>query len=213
MIRTIIGLGNPGKKYQHNRHNFGQMCLNHIARRLKLAFKPGGGDRAFTYATTVIADRTVYLCQNTTFMNNSGLAVRQILNQFDLQTDEILVVYDDIDLPLGKIRLREKGSAGGHRGIRSIIETLATNQFARLRLGIGPQDEGVPSEDFVLTDFRPAEKELVEAVLEESYKCILTILNNGIRPAMEYFNRRALHLVPKENEIQVNSIKKPIILT
>ena len=213
MIRTIIGLGNPGKKYQHNRHNFGQMCLNHIAKRLKLAFKPGGGDRAFTYATTVIADRTVYLCQNTTFMNNSGLAVRQILNQFDLQTDEILVVYDDIDLPLGKIRLREKGSAGGHRGIRSIIETLATNQFARLRLGIGPQDEGVPSEDFVLTDFRPAEKELVEAVLEESYECILTILNNGIRPAMEYFNRRALHLAPKENEIQVNSIKKPIILT
>ncbi|MBP9004719.1 MAG: aminoacyl-tRNA hydrolase [Candidatus Marinimicrobia bacterium] len=213
MISAIIGLGNPGKKYQHNRHNFGQMCLNHIARRLKLAFKPGGGDRAFTYTTTVIADRTVYLCQNTTFMNNSGLAVRQILNQFDLQTDEILVVYDDIDLPLGKIRLREKGSAGGHRGIRSIIETLATNQFARLRLGIGPQDEGVPSEDFVLTDFRPAEKELVEAVLEESYKCILTILNNGIRPAMEYFNRRDLHLAPKKNEIQVNSIKKPIILT
>ena len=146
-------------------------------------------------------------------MNNSGLAVRQILNQFELQTDEILVVYDDIDLPLGKIRLREKGSAGGHRGLRSIIETLATNQFARLRLGIGPQDAGVPSEDFVLSDFRPAEKELVEAVLEESYECILTILENDIRPAMEYFNRRDLRLAPIEEEIQVNSIKKPIILT
>ena len=213
MIRTIIGLGNPGKKYQHNRHNFGQMCLDHIAGRFNLTFKTGRDKSAFSYATAPIADRTVYLCKNTTFMNNSGLAVRQILNQFELQTDEILVVYDDIDLPLGKIRLREKGSAGGHRGLRSIIETLATNQFARLRLGIGPQDEGVPSEDFVLTDFRLAEKELVEAVLEESYECILTILENDIRPAMEYFNRRDLRLAPIEEEIQVNSIKKPIILT
>ncbi|HPC35811.1 MAG TPA: aminoacyl-tRNA hydrolase [Candidatus Marinimicrobia bacterium] len=213
MIRAVIGLGNPGKKYQHNRHNFGHMGLDYIAERFNLTFKPGRDKSAFSFATTSIPDRTVYLCKNTTFMNNSGLAVRQILNQFNLQTDEILIVYDDIDLPLGKIRLREKGSAGGHRGMRSIIETLATNQFARLRLGIGPQDEGVPSEDFVLTDFRPAEKELVEAVLAESYECILIVLESGIRPAMEHFNRRDLRAARPQEVIQTNAINKPIILT
>ncbi|MCK9244923.1 MAG: aminoacyl-tRNA hydrolase [Candidatus Marinimicrobia bacterium] len=208
MINTILGLGNPGKQYQRNRHNFGQMLIERIVERLNLTLKPGRNRSAFTYAETNVADRTVYFCKNTTYMNESGLSAWQILMKLNHEAADLLVVYDDIDLPLGRIRLREKGSAGGHRGLRSVIEALATSEFPRLRLGIGPQDEGVPSEDFVLTDFRPMEKKLVMAVLDASYDCVMTIIEKGIRPAMEQFNRRD----PGEIDI-MTATQKPIILT
>jgi len=212
-MQTVIGLGNPGKQYQHNRHNFGHLLVDWIVERFDLTLRPGKNRSAFTYAGTKIADQAVCFCKNTTYMNNSGLAVRQILSKLNQEVGNILVVYDDIDLPLGRIRLRLQGSAGGHRGLQSIIEMLATNQFMRLRLGIGPQDEGVPSEDFVLTDFRSAEKELVQAVLEESRRCIMTIIEKGLRPAMEYYNRRDLRAARDGSEMRSAKIQKPIILT
>ncbi|MFH1213056.1 MAG: aminoacyl-tRNA hydrolase [Candidatus Neomarinimicrobiota bacterium] len=214
MIRTVVGLGNPGRQYQHNRHNFGHMLIDQAIDRLNLTLKPGKGRSAFTYAEATLADRTVFLCKNATFMNNSGLAARQMLTKLNHSAAEMLVVYDDIDLPLGKIRLREKGSAGGHRGLRSVIEMLATNEIPRLRLGIGPQDEGVPSEDYVLANFRPVEKTLVSAVLAEGFKCVMTILESGIRPAMERFNRSDLQSGKAPAEpIRSDTITKPIILT
>jgi PTH1 family peptidyl-tRNA hydrolase len=208
MIRAVLGLGNPGRQYQRNRHNFGHLFIERTAERLQLQLKPAKGAYSFTEAR--LLDQTVVLCKNSTFMNNSGVAARQILECFGCQPAAMLVVYDDIDLPLGKIRLREKGSAGGHRGLQSVIEHLATNAVPRLRLGIGPQDEGVPSEDFVLDNFRPAEQELVNAVLDQSYECLLTILRSDLRPAMEHFNRS--HRLAATDK-QLNTVQKSIILT
>jgi len=211
MIRTVLGLGNPGRQYQNNRHNFGHMFIDRTIERLNLTIKPAKG--AYSFAEARLLDQTVILCKNATFMNNSGVAASQILTRFGHQPGEMLVIYDDIDLPLGKMRLREKGSAGGHRGLRSIVEMLKTNDIPRLRLGIGPQTEGLPSEDFVLDDFRSAEKELVAAVLDQSYECLQAILQNDIRPAMERFNRSDLRIPEGGNEYHPDTIQQSIILT
>jgi PTH1 family peptidyl-tRNA hydrolase len=211
MIRTVLGLGNPGKQYQNNRHNYGHMFIDRAIERLNLSLKTAQG--AYSYTEARLSDQTVRLCKNATFMNNSGVAARQILARFGYQPHEMLVVYDDIDLPLGKIRLREKGSAGGHRGLRSIIETLATNEIPRLRLGIGPQDEGMPAEDFVLDNFRSVEKDLVAAVLAQSFECLLFILQHDIKPAMERFNHSDLRIPAGETENRPDPLPKSIILT
>jgi PTH1 family peptidyl-tRNA hydrolase len=122
-------------------------------------------------------------------MNNSGVAARDILHSYNLTPEDLLVIYDDIDLPLGKVRLRKRGSSGGHRGIQSIIDQLESREFSRLRLGIGPQDEGVAAEDYVLDNFRKAEIPIAKNVIETAVKVAEDFLSCDIEHVMNRYNR------------------------
>jgi PTH1 family peptidyl-tRNA hydrolase len=172
--KVIMGLGNPGKQYEKNRHSFGFMVIDQIAESNQMTFRSSGKSYLWseTNMSTNEGDIDICLCKPITYMNNSGVAARHILSWYNLMPEDLLVIYDDIDLPLGKFRLRKQGSSGGHKGIQSIINQLQNKQFPRLRLGIGPQDVGVPAEDFVLDNFRKNELKTVEKVIDKSVEVI-----------------------------------------
>ena len=185
-----MGLGNPGTEYANNRHNFGFMVIDHIAEARRLHFRSGG--KSYLWCEDSISlngnRNTVCLSKPLTYMNKSGVAARQLLEHFTLSPEKMLVVYDDIDLPLGRIRLRKSGSPGSHNGIKSITDSLRTQDFPRLRLGIGPQGNGVPAEDFVLEDFTKSEQDIVEKVLDLSAKIILEFLSFDFDTIMNRYN-------------------------
>jgi len=198
-VKVILGLGNPGRHYYNNRHNFGLMIIDKIADRWGMDFTSTRG--SFVYVYSQDASRSpkslnyeVYFCKPLCYMNNSGVAAKQILKFFGCSPLNLLIVYDDIDLPLGKIRFRRKGSDGGHKGIKSIINFLETIEFPRLRLGIGPQDEGVPSEEFVLSDFRKCELSTLNEVIDLSISSIIDFVNKDILFVMNKYNRINLSL-------------------
>ena len=184
-IKIILGLGNPGVKFIHNRHNFGFIILDKIAESWGFKFSSSPG--AFTYADSQEASNlpenireSAYFCKPTYLMNNSGIASKQVIQFFNSTSSRLMVIHDDIDLPLGKIRQRKNGSAGGHKGVESIIKHIETPEFQRLRLGIGPQERDVPSEDFVLSDFRKDELPLFASVIDVSISKIIDFINSDI---------------------------------
>lgn len=194
-----MGLGNPGKQYFNNRHNFGLMVIDKIAERWGMDFTSTKGSFVYVYSQDAShspksLNCEVYFCKPLCFMNNSGVAAKHILKFFGCSPLNLLIVYDDIDLPLGKIRFRKKGSDGGHKGIRSIIDFLETVNFPRLRLGIGPQDEGVPSEEFVLSDFRKCELPILNDVIDLSISSIIDFVNKDILFVMNKYNHINLSL-------------------
>ncbi len=192
-MKLIVGLGNPGRGYAHNRHNIGFMCLGYFARKQGIRF-----DRKLGKARTgagEVAGEGVILVRPQTFMNLSGQSVSRLVNRFDIALDDLLVIYDDLDLPLGKIRLRRGGSSGGHKGVDSIILSLGSENFLRLRVGIGrpasvennaETGEGVIT--YVLSDFTPEEKQVVAQVIPMVNEAILYLLTNGLLPAMNKYN-------------------------
>ena len=190
ITKVIMGLGNPGKTYANNRHNFGFMVIDHIAEAKQLHFRSGGKSYLWCENTvSVINDRLAFcLSKPLTYMNKSGVAARQLLHNYKLSPEKMLVVYDDIDLPLGRIRMRKSGSAGGHNGIKSITDYLQTQKFPRLRLGIGPQGDEVPSEEFVLEDFRRSEQTIVEKILDLSAQIILEYISSDMDIIMNKYN-------------------------
>ena len=188
--RVIMGLGNPGKQYANNRHNLGFMVIDRIAELRRLQFYSGNGP--YLWATDTLSDngnvQNVCFAKPLTYMNSSGVAAREILRQFDLSPERLLVVYDDIDLPLGRLRIRPNGSAGGHKGVKSIGSQLQTEKFPRLRLGIGPQGDGVSAEDFVLADFNKDEQRVLADVIEKSTEIIFDYLQSDIDTIMNKYN-------------------------
>jgi PTH1 family peptidyl-tRNA hydrolase len=185
-VSLVVGLGNIGQKYAETRHNLGFKVLNIISEQWKVRPRPGPGD--FYILDKKVTDRTVRLIWPTTYMNNSGRAVFQAVELYDVPMDEILVVYDDYNLPLGNLRFRPSGSDGGHNGMASIIFHLATENVARLRLGIGPVPDGVDPVDFVLGRFDSGEVEKAEKMLEKSAQAVLYSLNNRLEEAMTIYN-------------------------
>lgn len=185
-ITSVIGLGNIGQKYADTRHNLGFRVLNLISDRWKIRPRPGSGD--FYALEKDIDGNKIKLIWPTTYMNNSGRAVSQVIEQYVVPLDEILVVYDDYNLPLGQLRIRSGGSDGGHNGMASIIYHLATEKIARLRLGIGPIPAGVDPVEFVLGTFDADDAEIVEKMLEKSAAAILYSLNNRLEEAMAIYN-------------------------
>lgn len=186
-----MGLGNPGKNYRNNRHNLGYMVIDEIGQKYGVSCRM----RTKLYHWTSFDVRTtdqeclpLILSKPLTFMNNSGLAVRQILMDFEIFPDQVLIILDDLDLPLGKMRLREHGSEGGHRGLKSIIELIGTRAIPRLRVGIGPQGENEAAEDFVLSDFTPAEKPLLGQVVQQAANCALEWAIADSRQVMNKYN-------------------------
>ncbi|MEK9166083.1 MAG: aminoacyl-tRNA hydrolase [Patescibacteria group bacterium] len=216
--KLIVGLGNPGKKYEKTRHNLGFMVVDELAKKLKIdrttfvfnkkfnaetakikgssvcpsaaelrvsEANPDRAKRGSLRQATRTTDEPFYiiLTKPQTFMNNSGLAVAKIANFYKIKTPDIWVIYDDIDLPLGILRIRQNGSSGGHKGVQSIIDSLGSSDFARFRLGVGPVPLKFDPADFVLKAFDKSEpalardmaKKAVEAVFEKMRKDVLVL--------------------------------------
>jgi PTH1 family peptidyl-tRNA hydrolase len=191
-MKLIVSLGNPGKTHAHNRHNAGFRCLNYFARLHSIRF-----DHRQCRAKVGIAQvkgEKLLLAKPRTFVNLSGDPVACLVRKHGVPLGNLLVIYDDLDLPLGKIRLRQSGGSGGHKGINSIISALGSEEFPRIRVGIGrPQGERQSiSEDaivnYVLSDFSPQEEVIIKSVIAEVAEAIDCFLSQGIEAAMSKFN-------------------------
>ena len=183
-MRMIVGLGNPGREYLDTRHNAGFMAVDQYARDLGLGFNDEK-----RWHTKISRDGERYLLKPQTFMNESGSAVGKVAAFYKIEPAQILVLYDDIDLPLGRLRIRGGGSAGGHNGMRSIISALSGSQFPRLRIGIGrPETDGRTAIDHVLGAFSMDEKDQLDVVLDQVIAATKTIVTKGISNAMNSYN-------------------------
>ncbi len=183
----IIGLGNPGDQHAENRHNIGFKVIDVLAARWEIKLKRNRKN-ALTGEGTYLGNAVV-LAKPQTFMNNSGLSVGPLSRLYGIFPENLLVIYDDLDLAFGRIRLRAAGSAGGHHGMESIIEKVSTNEFPRLRIGIGrPDHENEEVVDFVLTGFHSSDKQKLKTVLNQAADAVETYLKSGIEIAMTQFN-------------------------
>jgi PTH1 family peptidyl-tRNA hydrolase len=184
-VKIVVGLGNPGKQYEATRHNVGWMVLDRLAERAGWTARSRARDAAATvYGRYNGLD--LMLAKPTTFMNLSGVAVRKVLARQRAPLDDLLVVVDDFALPLGRVRFREKGSAGGHNGLRSIIGELGSQDFARLRVGIG--EPGRNAKDHVLSRFRADENRLVEQVIDAAADAVEDWARDGAPRAANRWN-------------------------
>ena len=152
MVKLIVGLGNIGSKYHETRHNVGFMAVDYMAKELDISFTEDKTFKAFI-ASTFLNGEKVYLVKPTTYMNNSGITVRALLAFYNIDISDLLVIYDDLDMAVGKLRFRQKGSAGGHNGIKSIIAHIGSQEFDRLKVGIGRPKENMTVVNHVLTRF------------------------------------------------------------
>ncbi len=182
----IIGLGNPGLAYRHTRHNFGFLAIDELAKDLniplkRIKFRAMIGEGRF-------GETKVVLVKPMTFMNESGRAVAPLIRFFKLPLSNLLVIHDDLDLPLGTLRLRPSGGTSGQRGMASIITQLGTQDFPRMRLGIGRPPGQMDPVDYVLKDFLPSEKELFTMVLRTVVEASQTFINEGLTHTMNKYN-------------------------
>jgi len=188
-VKIVIGLGNPGARYKDTRHNIGFMVLDRVAGRLDAEFsqeKYGG-----LVARTARDDEPLLLFKPLTFMNNSGDCVARVIRYTETEPSGMLVVGDDVNLPLGKLRFRRGGSAGGHNGLKSIIERLGSQEFPRLRIGVGPGDGGSGLVEHVLGSFTAEERPVRDEIVGRAVEAVLVYLDEGIARAMNEFNREA----------------------
>jgi len=181
----IVGLGNPGERYARNRHNIGFQCIDYLAGAHEIALR-GKRSRALL-GEGRIGSRRVLLAKPLTFVNDSGQAVARIARARRVPSERILVIHDDLDLALGRIRLRPGGGSGGHKGVASIVAELGTPRFARLRVGIGRPVQGDPT-DYVLGDFDQGQEPVVKRVHRLAEGAVLCFLEEGIQKAMNSYN-------------------------
>ena len=188
-MKLIVGLGNPGIEYQFTPHNLGFLTIDRIANGLGIEIR-NRQCRALT-ARATIAGKPVVLAKPETYMNLSGLSVRELVaeHQVDVERD-LLVIYDELDLPLGAIRIRQRGSSAGHNGMESILGALNTDEFLRIRLGSAPDRKILDSVKYVLTPFRRAQEKVVVEVLDTAAQAVEVILKEGPAAAMNRFNRK-----------------------
>jgi peptidyl-tRNA hydrolase, PTH1 family len=181
----IVGLGNPGSSYSKNRHNVGFQVLDFFAVRHNFNFEKKNFDALWGKGN--IAGKEVILAKPQTYMNLSGTAISKIVNFYKVEKSQILVVYDEMDLPVGKLRVRQNGSSGGQNGLKDILNKLGTNEIPRLRVGIGRPVRGV-SRDHVLNDFGKEEEPLLPLIYEKASQAIETWLTEGVTVAMNKYN-------------------------
>lgn len=196
----VVGLGNPGTEYANHRHNTGFRVVETLARAHSLVFARQKGTRAHV-ADGQIDSRPILLVKPQTFMNLSGRAVGRLSRAHEIPPQQILVIYDDLDLPLGRLRMRSEGGAGGHKGMRSIIETLGTQAFPRLRVGIDRPSGRLDPAEYVLQPFAKEEQACIANAIERSVRAIECWLAEGIEAAMDQFNPP---LVTGERDCQEN---------
>ena len=189
-MKLVVGLGNPGPEYADTRHNVGWLVLDAVARALGAAeFRPDKKFRAELAEARLAGDK-VLLIKPQTYMNLSGESVGAIMRFHKLTPKDVLVLYDDLAIPLATVRVRPDGSAGGHNGIKSLITHLGTQVFDRVRVGIGPQPAGVKSEQFVLARWTPAERLLVPETVALGAEAAFGVLRFGVEKAMTAYNGR-----------------------
>jgi peptidyl-tRNA hydrolase, PTH1 family len=182
----IVGLGNPGRDYAFNRHNVGFMLVSRLATKYKTAFTRRQGKSLVT--TLRLDEHQVVLAKPQTYMNLSGEAVQSLLRFYDIPLSQLLVCFDELDLPTGTIRLRPGGGSSGHNGMKSLIERLGTREFPRLRIGIGRPPGRMDPAAYVLLDFKEAEAEIMDVTLDRAVEAAETFVKEGINAAMNKFN-------------------------
>ena len=192
-MKLIVGLGNPGRGYANNRHNVGFVCVNHFAKTQGIRFDRKQGKARI--GSGEVAGSKIVLAKPQTYVNLSGQSVSRLVKRFNINLNELIVIHDDLDLPLGKIRISHGSSSGGHKGVDSIISCLGSQDFTRLRVGIGrPTTEGfaeISEADiiaYVLSNFTPDEKQVIVRVTPRVGEAILCLLSQGLAVAMNKYN-------------------------
>lgn len=185
---AVVGLGNPGKEYEQTRHNVGFLCVKRMAREWKIQLRK----RICSSRAGLVKreNEDVLLALPQTYMNNSGRAVRQILETKGVKPERLIVVYDDVDILLGDIRVRKEGSAGSHKGMSSIIREVRTSKFPRIRIGIGPLASDRDVTDYVLSPFSEEERAQLKGGLAKASLALALILDGQLEKAMNEFNKR-----------------------
>ena len=187
-MKLVVGLGNPGRRYARTRHNLGFLLLDRIAEARGIRI---GDDRCDSLVGRGEWEReSLVLAKPQTYMNNSGVAAAALLKRFQVRGADLVVAYDDLDLPFGRLRIRCGGSAGGHRGLASILQHVADRDFVRLRMGIGRPPAGVDPVEYVLRPFSAEERQSLEDVLSRAEEALEAIVLKGPVRAMEDFNRQ-----------------------
>lgn len=187
-MELIVGLGNPGKEYEASRHNVGFLVVSRLARTHGIALQ----ERKYKsrWGQGQIEGQAVILAKPRTYMNLSGEAVKLLLASFSLTSNQLIVIHDDLDLPFGRIKIKEKGGNGGHRGIQSIIHAVGSGDFRRVKVGIGRPPGKMDAADYVLQPFDLAEKQLLEEVVTTAQTAVELLLKSGLQTAMNFYNRR-----------------------
>jgi PTH1 family peptidyl-tRNA hydrolase len=189
-VKLIVGLGNPGIEYQFTPHNLGFLTVDRVAERSGAQLN-NRHCRALTARTTVGSEQ-VLLAKPETFMNLSGMAVRELVEKYELQPEQdLIVIYDELDLPFGALRIRERGSSAGHNGMVSVIGALGTQEFLRIRMGIAPEHEVKDGARYVLSQFRKAQLPVIDEMVDLAADAVNVILTEGPAAAMTRFNRKA----------------------
>ncbi len=188
-MKLIVGLGNPGEKYTLTRHNIGFLVLDSLAKEFGGKFKKSNIFDGLE-AKIEINGSTCSLVKPATFMNLSGLAVKQFVGKKEIALDDILIVTDDLALPFGQIRIRPEGSDGGHNGLTSIIEQLGTTKFARLRMGISRPKPGVDTADYVLANFTAGEQKCLPEFINIGHACVVSWATHGVVSTMNTHNKK-----------------------
>ncbi len=187
-MRLIVGLGNPDPEYQWTPHNLGFMAVDELANRAAIRVERPEGKALVGRGK--LAGEEILLAKPQTYMNLSGISVRELLAKYELNVSDLLVMWDEVQLPLGTIRIHPDGSAGSHNGAQSVINALGTQEFARLRLGCGPDHPLNSRREHVLRPMRKAQLKIASEMIDEAGNAVETILQEGIDAAMNKFNRR-----------------------
>jgi len=187
MVKAIVGLGNPGRKHRNNRHNLGFVVADYLCEKRGGSFEKR--DSLYELAEIRIAEKEIEILKPLTYMNLSGEALRSFCEEFGVDPGQVIVVCDDTNLPLGKIRLRASGSDGGHKGLRSVIADMESEDFPRLRMGIGLPQPGLSLEEYVLRDFIEEEIPSAKAMVLRAYEAIIKVVESGLEEAMNLHNR------------------------
>lgn len=182
----IVGLGNPGAKYENTRHNIGFKAIDDIASKFNTEIKRKG--YSSLYEEINYSENKLYLIKPETFMNRSGRAVHEIKSFFKIPTENLIIIYDELDIPLGSLKIKFGGGAAGHNGIRSILSSLGEDGFARIRFGIGKPLQRENTVNHVLSKFAEDEKQIVDDMITTVYKAVIEIIENGVSSAMNKFN-------------------------
>ena len=185
-MKLVIGLGNPGNSYSLTRHNVGYMCIDHISRETDIHMSEK--KQLAIIGQGMIKGHPVVLAKPRLFMNNSGEAFPYLLNRFNLSSNDIIVVYDDLHLPMGKVRVRPSGSAGGHNGLKSIISALGTSLFPRIKIGIGSPEEDTSQVRYVLGAFNPNEIDTINNSISTVAKIVSDTIAQGLDWTMNHYN-------------------------
>ena len=189
-IRLVIGLGNPGEAYAKTRHNVGFMVVDEVSHAFSIALEKHKFDTRFGIGR--IDNVKVILAKPMAFMNRSGPPVQKITKYYKILCENMLVVHDDIDLAFGRLKIKEKGGDGGHKGVRSIIDAFGGGDFTRLRIGVGRPEARVNAADYVLGKFILEEKKILNQILKTARDAVVTILCNGTKEGMNRFNNRRI---------------------